>query len=130
MSEASEHGDRVSVGPRVRVSSVDGTPRRHRPEAVRRPVEVDAAELLFARGLRRSQLRLALACLASCLVLVAALAVTAALPGLDRFVIAGVPVPWLVQAVGFYPVVIGHAVVFGLAAARNERRYRRLVGAE
>jgi putative solute:sodium symporter small subunit len=92
----------------------------------REDVSGDAATL-YTRGLVRAQLRLALACVASFLVVVALLTVTmSGVPELDSVVLLGVPLPWLVHAYGFYPVIVAFAVVFAVAAARNERRFRAL----
>ncbi|MFB8228173.1 heavy metal transporter [Cellulosimicrobium sp. NPDC055967] len=93
----------------------------------RRPEEPDAAAAHYTRGLVRAQLRLGLACVVSFLAVVALLTVTmSAVPALDSVVLLGVPLPWLVHAYGFYPVIVAFAVVFAVAAARNERRYRAL----
>ena len=114
---------------RVRVRSTDartdagppsGTPRG-------RPEEPDDDVAHYTRGLVRAQLRLGLACVVSFLAVVALLTVTmSAVPALDAVVLLGVPLPWLVHAYGFYPVIVAFAVVFAVAAARNERRYRAL----
>lgn len=94
---------------------------RDRPEEP----EDDAAH--YTRGLVRAQLRLGLACVASFLAVVTLLTVTmSGVPALDDVVLLGVPLPWLVHAYGFYPVIVAFAVVFAVAAARNERRYRAL----
>lgn len=114
---------------RVRVRSTDA-----RPDAVPssgtprgRPEEADDAAAHYTRGLVRAQLRLGLACVVSFLAVVALLTVTmSAVPALDSVVLLGVPLPWLVHAYGFYPVILAFAVVFAVAAARNERRYRAL----
>ncbi|MFE6233978.1 heavy metal transporter [Cellulosimicrobium sp. NPDC057862] len=93
----------------------------------RRPDEPDDDVAHYTRGLVRAQLRLGLACVVSFLAVVALLTVTmSAVPALDAVVILGVPLPWLVHAYGFYPVIVAFAVVFAVAAARNERRYRAL----
>ncbi|WP_353706849.1 heavy metal transporter [Cellulosimicrobium sp. ES-005] len=93
----------------------------------RRPEEPDDAAAHYTRGLVRAQLRLGLACVVSFLAVVALLTVTmSAVPALDAVAVAGVPLPWLVHAYGFYPVIVAFAVVFAVGAARNERRYRAL----
>lgn len=115
-----------AVGRRVRVTSVD-------PVRIERSGRraAEPPEALFTRGLVRSQLRLGLSFLASFVLLLAGLTVlVAVVPGLDRIAIAGVPVPWFVHAYAFYPVAIGHAVVYGIAARRLERRFRSLLGTE
>ncbi|MBD7950662.1 heavy metal transporter [Oerskovia rustica] len=83
---------------------------------------------VYARSLARAQLRLALACVVSFLAVVALLTVTmSAVPTLGDVHLLGVPLPWLLHAYGFYPVIAAFALVFALAAARNERRFRALV---
>lgn len=83
---------------------------------------------VYARSLARAQLRLALACVASFLAVVALLTVTmSAVPTLGDVHVLGVPLPWLLHAYGFYPVIGAFALVYALAAARNERRFRALV---
>jgi len=83
---------------------------------------------VYARSLARAQLRLALACVVSFLAVVALLTVTmSAVPALGDVHLLGVPLPWLLHAYGFYPVIAAFALVFALAAARNERRFRALV---
>ena len=92
------------------------------PDAGREPAAV------YARSLARAQLRLALACVVSFLAVVALLTVTmSAVPTLGDVHLLGVPLPWLLHAYGFYPVIAAFALVFALAAARNERRFRALV---
>ncbi|MFF2622800.1 heavy metal transporter [Oerskovia jenensis] len=86
---------------------------------------------VYARSLARTQLRLALACVVSFLVVVALLTVAmSAVPTLGDVHVLGVPLPWLLHAYGFYPVIGTFALVFALAAARNERRFRALVDDE
>ncbi|UTT59155.1 heavy metal transporter [Cellulosimicrobium cellulans] len=122
---------------RVRVRSTDvpagpspgeGTaPRGGAASGTARAGEPDDAATAYTRGLVRAQLRLGLACVASFLAVVTLLTVTmSGVPALDDVVVLGVPLPWLVHAYGFYPVIVAFAVVFAVAAARNERRYRAL----
>ncbi|MBD7999686.1 MULTISPECIES: heavy metal transporter [Oerskovia] len=86
---------------------------------------------VYARSLARTQLRLALACVVSFLAVVTLLTVTmSAVPTLGDVHVLGVPLPWLLHAYGFYPVIGAFALVFALAAARNERRFRALVDDE
>ena len=47
-------------------------------------------------------------------------------PELDRVVVWGVPLSWLLHAFAFYPVIAVFAVLYVRTAARNERRYRQL----
>ena len=69
---------------------------------------VDDADAVYARALRRSQLRLALGTVAGFIV------------------IAGLPLSWILHAFAFYPVIVGFALLYVRGAARNERRYRAL----
>lgn len=118
---------------RVRVRSTDPVPDGGRAPRGDVPTRAgDAAETddatLYTRGLVRAQLRLGLACVVSFLVAVALLTLTmTGVPALDDVVLLGVPLPWILHAYGFYPVILAFAVVFAVAAARNERRYRALV---
>ncbi len=90
------------------------------PSARRRPRAGRRRDRL-ARGC--GQLRLGLACVASFLAVVTLLTVTmSGVPALDDVVLLGVPLPWLVHAYGFYPVIVAFAVVFAVAAARNSAR--------
>ncbi|WP_251152787.1 heavy metal transporter [Cellulosimicrobium sp. Marseille-Q4280] len=92
-----------------------------------RAVEAGDDVTVYARSLARAQLRLALACAGTFLVAVLLLALlVTTTSALDEVVVAGVPLPWLVHAYGFYPVIVAFAVVFAVAAARNERRFRAL----
>lgn len=88
---------------------------------------VAEAEAVYVRGLVRAQLRLALGCVLGFVVTAGALAVLlATVPGLDELVIGVVPLPWLVHAFGFYPIILVFALIYAAAARRNERRYRAL----
>ena len=92
---------------------------------------VREADAVFARGLQRTQLRLALGCLAGFVIVAGALAgVLAAVPEFDGPVVFGVPLSWLVHAYGFYPIILFFAVVYARGAARNERRFRALQPAD
>ncbi|WP_454042413.1 heavy metal transporter [Cellulosimicrobium sp. Marseille-Q8652] len=140
-ADGGEHGVRA---PRVRVRSTDPAPPGHpggpgdpgpRPDAApsgtaaRPPRAVDTGDdaTVYARSLARAQLRLGLACAGTFLVAVLLLALlVTTTSALDDVVVAGVPLPWLVHAYGFYPVIVAFAVVFAVAAARNERRFRAL----
>lgn len=105
----------------------DGSPGGGTASGTTRTGEPDDAATAYTRGLVRAQLRLGLACVASFLAVVTLLTVTmSGVPALDDVVVLGVPLPWLVHAYGFYPVIVAFAVVFAVAAARNERRYRAL----
>ena len=131
-----QHSDTEAVlgRGRVRVRSTDPWPDADGPAgdspsggSRAHPEEGDDDVAHYTRGLVRAQLRLGLACVVSFLAVVTLLTVTmSAVPALDAVVVLGVPLPWLVHAYGFYPVIVAFAVVFAVAAARNERRYRAL----
>lgn len=79
----------------------------------------------------RSQLRLALGTVAGFVLVVLALAVVIALvPEIDRIVLWGLPLSWLLQAFAFYPIIVVFALLYARTAVRNERRYRALLGRE
>ena len=82
---------------------------------------------MYARALRRSQLRLALGTVAGFVVVTAALTLVIALiPEIDQVVIAGLPLSWILHAFAFYPVIVVFAMLYVRGAARNERAYRTL----
>lgn len=83
------------------------------------------------RSLIRSQLRLGITYAAG-FALATALFVLAIVlsPVLDETFVFGVPLSWLLLAVGVYPLAITVAVLYARAAARNEARYRALTEAE
>lgn len=122
---------------RVRVRSTDAAPPSAEGSASSSPAvppgraapRPDAADdaAVYAGSLARAQLRLALACAGTfgvaLLLLTLLLRTTDAL---DDVVLVGVPLPWLVHAYGYYPLIVAFAVVFAVAAARNERRFRTL----
>ncbi|MEZ3161431.1 DUF4212 domain-containing protein [Microbacterium sp. BWT-B31] len=111
---------------------VTAAPSPRRPSTATRGIALPGtpaqeADAVFARGLRRAQLRLALGSVVGFIVVVAVLAlVTALVPELDRATLWGVPLSWLLHAYGFYPVILVFAVLYVRAAGRNERRYRAL----
>ncbi|SBS73073.1 heavy metal transporter [uncultured Microbacterium sp.] len=114
---------------RVRVTADPG-PRR--AGAVTRGIAlpdapVDEADAVFARALRRTQLRLALGTVSGFVIVVVALSLAiVAIPGLEEIVLIGVPLPWLLHAFAYYPVVLVFALLYARGADRNERRYRAL----
>ncbi len=114
---------------RVRVTA-DLPPQRGGPltRGIALPgAPVDEADAVFVRALVRSQLRLALGVVAGFVVVVVALALVIALvDDLNQVVIGGVPLPWLLQAYAFYPIIVVFAVIYVRGAVRNERRYRAL----
>lgn len=112
---------------RVRVTA--GTSRPGAPtRGIALPgAPVDDVDAVYARGLQRSQLRLALGILLGFLtVMLAMVSLITLVPELDGIVILGVPVSWLLHAFGLYPVIAGFALLYLHGAARNERRYRAL----
>ena len=89
---------------------------------------VREAGAVYVGGLVRSQLRLAFGCLLGFLLVAGAF--TAGIFVVAHAgdpVVAGVPLSWLLQAYGYYPLILGAAVIYARAAARNERRYRSLL---
>ncbi|MFE5672650.1 heavy metal transporter [Agromyces sp. NPDC056523] len=117
---------------RERVTSVDRPTGRTEPIA--RPgggaaaAQVSEAESLFTRGLMRAQVRLALAFVLAFVAVVAGLTfVISQVEALHHVVVAGVPLPWLVQAYGYYPIIAAFAVLYTIAAIRAEHRFRALV---
>lgn len=114
---------------RVRVTADPG-PRRAGPvtRGIALPdAPVDEADAVFARALRRTQLRLALGTVSGFVIVVVALSLAiVAIPGLEEIVLIGVPLPWLLHAFAYYPVVLVFALLYARGADRNERRYRAL----
>jgi hypothetical protein len=82
---------------------------------------------VYVRSLIRSQLHLALVC-AGGFVVATTLFVFGIVwaPTLDDTFLAGVPVSWLLLAVGVYPLALTIAALYVRAATRNESRYRSL----
>ncbi len=121
-------GDRPAAR-RVRVTWEAGAPA---PVAATRGIAlpgapVDDADSVYARALRRSQLRLALGTVLGFVVVVIALSLALGLiPELDVVVVAGVPLSWLLHAFAYYPVILAFALLYTRTAARNERRFRAL----
>lgn len=114
---------------RVRVTA-DAPPRR--PSTLTRGIAlpgapVDEADAVYARALMRSQLRLALGTVAGFVLVVIAMTLAIALiPEIDRIVLWGLPLSWVLQAFALYPVILVFAVLYIRTADRNERRYRAL----
>lgn len=114
---------------RVRVTGQPDTPRRApATRGIALPgAPVDDAEAVYARALRRTQLRLALGVVAGFIVVTVTLALVIALiPEIDDVVIVGFPLSWLLHAFAFYPVILVFAVLYVRGAGRNEQRYRDL----
>ncbi|WP_448808791.1 heavy metal transporter [Agromyces bauzanensis] len=113
---------------RERVSSADLSSNRAEPLVRTGAAEVSEAETVFTRSLMRTQARLALASVLSFVVVVVFFTfVISRIPALHDLSIAGVPLPWLMQAYGFYPIIVVFAVIHTVAAMRTERRFRALV---
>ena len=118
--------------PRVRVTRA----RRESPMAGdnEAPPEasVAAGEVggIYLRTLFRAQLRLAVTMAVlgglGVLTITGAAVVIAAVPALNDITVFGVPVSWVVQAYGMYPMFILLAGIYMRAASRNEKRYRLL----
>ena len=82
---------------------------------------------VYVRSLIRSQLRIGLVSVAAFVVATALFALALAFaPTLDETFLAGVPVSWLLLAVGVYPLALTVAALYVRAASRNESRYRSL----
>ncbi|MGI9823595.1 heavy metal transporter [Agromyces sp. Marseille-Q5079] len=117
---------------RVRVTAprTGSTAASARPLPVRDGSSSEPASV-YVRSLIRSQLRLgvtyALGFAGATAVFVLAVAMT---PVLDETFVWGVPLSWLLLAVGVYPLAITVAVLYARAAARNEARYRALTEVE
>lgn len=114
--------------PRVRVSA-----QTLRTVTAPQPAAGDAAAVredaaVYLGGLARSQFRLALGVLVAFLVVILVFtAVLALLPEWNDPVVFGVPLSWLLQAYGYYPIIAIFAGVYVRAAQVNERRYGELV---
>lgn len=91
---------------------------------IRRPA---AAEPVYAQSLVRAQLRLALGCLVGFLIAAGLLtAVLFTVPALNDVIVAHVPLPWLLHAFGYYPIILAFALLYVRGARRNEARYLAL----
>ena len=90
--------------------------------------ESDAGQV-FVRSLIRSQLRLAVVVAAGFLLILVAFPLMLGLvPGLAESTIVGLPFDWVLLGAGIYPVIGLSAWLYIRTAARNESRYRDLVG--
>ncbi|MDI3212017.1 hypothetical protein [Arthrobacter sp. AL12] len=90
--------------------------------------ESDAGQV-FVRSLIRSQLRLAVVVAAGFLLILVAFPLMLGLvPGLAESTIVGLPFNWVLLGAGIYPVIGLSAWLYIRTAARNEARYRDLVG--
>lgn len=105
---------------RVRVTATPSTATA----PIRRPL---AADPTYATSLMRAQLRLALGCLVGFLITAGALtAVLFAFPALGSVIVLHVPLPWLLHAFGYYPIILVFALLYVRGARRNEARYLAL----
>lgn len=120
---------------RVRVTATD----RRRPQskaATTRGIALPGSpvadeDAVYARALRRSQLRLALGTVAGFVVIAAVLTLVIALiPEIDQVVIVGLPLSWILHAFAFYPIIIVFALLYLRGAGRNERAYWTLRDSE
>ncbi|KQN86268.1 hypothetical protein ASE96_15075 [Arthrobacter sp. Leaf69] len=97
--------------------------------ASREAAEESDAGQVFVRSLIRSQLRLGVVVAAGFLLILAAFPLMLGLvPGLAESTIMGLPFDWVLLGAGIYPVVGLSAWLYIRTAARNESRYRDLVG--
>ena len=85
---------------------------------------------IYLRTLFHAQLRLAVTMAVlgglGVLTITGVAVVIAAVPALNAITAFGVPVSWVVQAYGMYPMFILLAGIYVRAASRNEKRYRLL----
>lgn len=113
--------------PRVRVTAAAAAAVASGRRAAVTDDPAREAGAVYARSLMRGQLRLAVGCLLAFLLVAGAFtAVVLVLAGVEETIVFGVPLSWLLQAYGYYPIVLFFAVVFARSATRNERRYRAL----
>ncbi|MHA7270502.1 hypothetical protein [Arthrobacter sp. HLT1-20] len=90
--------------------------------------EQTAVGEVMVRSLIRSQLRLALVVAAGFMAaLLLCWALVLWLPTFTDWRVVGVPVPWLILAVGVYPLMGICAWLYIRAATKNEDQYRDLV---
>lgn len=125
MTSADERPDAGAGPARRRV------PTRTRPPAERQAERHDdgagQAETIYLRSLLTAQLRLAVAITIGFVTTGAvAAALIAVVPLFQQVIVLGVPLAWLLQAYGLYPLIAGFGVLYVVAAQRNERRFRSL----
>lgn len=97
--------------------------------ATREAAEESDAGQVFVRSLIRSQLRLGVVVAAGFLLILVAFPLMLGLvPGLAESTIVGLPFDWVLLGAGIYPVIGLSAWLYIRTAARNESRYRDLVG--
>ncbi|WBU38509.1 heavy metal transporter [Homoserinibacter sp. YIM 151385] len=106
---------------RTRVTAPDG----ERTADSGLPAHDDDA--VYTASLRRAQLRLGISVALGFLATgISASLFIALWPGIHEIRPGGVPLDWLLQAYGLYPVVLAWGVAFAVGAERNERRWRAL----
>jgi hypothetical protein len=92
--------------------------------------EIDEQTLvgeIYIRSIIRSQARVALLVCGAAAVLLGGVAVLgAAWPGAGRMHVLGIPLPWLVLAVGVYPLMMALAWYTVYQAERNEDAFTNL----
>lgn len=101
-----------------------------RPAAdAREAAEESDAGQVFVRSLIRSQLRLAVVVATGFLLILAAFPLMLGIvPGLAESTLLGLPFDWVLLGAGIYPVIGLSAWLYIRTAARNEARYRDLLG--
>ncbi len=111
---------------RVRVTA----PRQPVPQSRapwQRRVDPGDESALYVHTLIRAQLRLGVV-VASCFTVTLAFASVclAVVPLFSDLTVLDVPVSWVLQAYGMYPLVVIFALIYERGARRNEHRYRSL----
>jgi hypothetical protein len=115
---------------RVRITHPRTEAARRAPmrPALREIEEQTALGEVYMSSLIRSQRRLGVIVCGLVAVLLGGIAVFGAFATkLDRMHVLGLPVPWLVLAVGVYPVLIAIAMYTVRQAERNERGFIEIV---
>jgi hypothetical protein len=115
-----------AVPARVRVTAPRQLAPRSRAPWQRRADPSDESAL-YVLTLIRAQLRLGLV-VALCFAVTLALAAIclAVVPLFGELTVLDVPVSWVLQAYGMYPLVVVFALIYVRGARRNEQRYRSL----
>ncbi|MGP4032409.1 hypothetical protein [Pseudarthrobacter sp. 1C304] len=109
--------------------SATALPGGRQPADAREAAEESDAGQVFVRSLIRSQLRLGVVVAAGFLLILAAFPLMLGIvPGLADSTLAGLPFDWVLLGAGIYPVIGLSAWLYIRTAARNEARYRDLLG--
>jgi hypothetical protein len=121
---------RVRVtAPRVSTPASTAIPAPRSAADLREAAEESDAGQVFVGSLIRSQLRLGLVVAGGFLLILLGIRLMLWLvPGLAESKIAGLPFEWVLLGAGIYPVIGLGAWLYVRTAARNEARYRDLVG--